>query len=131
MSHVSMQDRSLGDLVAHLGRDIVALVRDEIHLARAEVDESVQKMLSALVSIGVGLAVAVAAMVILLQAAVVGLSSIWEPWVASLVVGAAAALLAFILAKAGQSKLKSTSLAPRRSRDSLKRDRDTIKEHAR
>lgn len=129
MSHISMHDRSLGDLVGTLGRDVVRLVRQEIQLARAEADESLKKAVAALVTIGVALAIALAGLVILLLAAVTALSNVWEPWVASLVVGGAAVIVAVVLAMSGQKKLRATSLAPRRTRESLQHDREMVREH--
>lgn len=129
MSHISMHDRSLGDLVGTLGRDVVRLVRQEIQLARAEADESLKKAVAALVTIGVALAIALAGLVILLLAAVTALSNVWEPWVASLVVGGAAVIVAVILGMSGQKKLRTTSLAPRRTRESLQHDREMVREH--
>lgn len=131
MSHVSMHDRSLGDLVGTLGRDVVRLVRQEIQLARAEADESLRKAIMAVVTIGVGLAIAMAGLVILLLAAVTALSNVWPAWAASLVVGVAALIVAGVLAKSGQSKLRTTSLAPRRTRESLEHDREMVREHVR
>lgn len=131
MSHISMHDRSLGDLVGTLGRDVVRLVRQEIQLARAEADESLKKAIAALVTIGVALAIALAGLVILLLAAVTALDNIWPAWVASLVVGGVAIVIAGILAKSGQSKLRTTSLAPRRTRESLEHDREMVREHTR
>lgn len=131
MSHISMHDRSLGDLVGTLGRDVVRLVRQEIQLARAEADESLKKAIAALVTIGVALAIALAGLVILLLAAVTALDNIWPAWVASLVVGGAAIIVAAIMAKSGQSKLRTTSLAPRRTKESLEHDREMVREHTR
>ncbi|GAA0580380.1 phage holin family protein [Caenispirillum bisanense] len=131
MSHISMHDRSLGELVGTLGRDVVQLVRQEVQLARAEMDESVHKALGALITIGVGLAIAMAALVILLLAAVQGLSTVWQPWVASLVVGGTALVVAIVLAMSGRAALRSTRLAPRRTRDNLQQDREMLREHVR
>lgn len=131
MAHISMNDRSLGDLVGNLGRDIVGLVRGEINLARAEADEGIKRIIGALVTIGVGLALAIAALVILLQAAVAALANVWEPWLASLVVGVVAVAIGGMLAMTGKNKLNTASLAPRRTRENLKRDSDLVKEHAR
>lgn len=121
--------RGFGSLLGDLGRDLSRLMSDEVQLARAEAGESVNSVVMALISIASGLAFALAALVILLQALVAALSQAMEPWLASVIVGVGAAIVGFILAKVGQSKLQARNLAPSRTARNLQRDANVMKEH--
>ncbi len=123
------RNRGFGSLIGDLGRDLSRLMSDEVQLARAEAGESVNSVIMALISIASGLAFAMAALIILLQALVAALSQAMEPWLASVIVGVGAAIVGFILAKAGQSKLQATNLAPNRTARNLQRDANVVKEH--
>lgn len=131
MTHQSPEDRSLGGLLGSLSRDASTLVRDEVQLAKAETNETLTRMAGALVSMGVAVGIGVAGLVILLQAAAVALTNIWEPWLANVVVGGAAALIALFMAMSAKNRLKPDTLAVPRTRANMQKDRDTVKEHAR
>ncbi|MFA7429080.1 MAG: phage holin family protein [Rhodospirillaceae bacterium] len=121
--------RGIGSLINDLGRDLTRLMSDEVQLARAEAGESVNTIIMALVSIASGLAFALAALIILLQAMVAALSQVMEPWLASVIVGIGAAIVGFILAMGGQKALKARNLAPNRTARNLQRDAKAVKEH--
>lgn len=123
------RSRGIGSLLGDLGRDLSRLMSDEVQLARAEAGESMNSIILALVSIASGLAFALAALIILLQALVAALSQAMEPWLASVIVGLGAAVIGLVLARAGQNKLKAANLAPTRTARNLQRDANVVKEH--
>lgn len=125
----STHNRGFGSLIGDLGRDLSRLMSDEVQLARAEAGESVNSIIMALITLASGLAFALAALIILLQALVGALAQVMEPWLASVIVGIGAAIVGFILAKAGQSKLQASNLAPNRTARNLQRDANVVKEH--
>lgn len=131
MTYHDPNSAGIGQLIGDIGRDLSRLVADEIQLARSETGETVHKAIGALVTIGIGLAIAVTGLVVLAFAAVTALSNVWEPWLASLVVGGALLVVALIMAKSGQSTLRASRLTPRRTRDNLRRDRATFEEATR
>jgi Putative Actinobacterial Holin-X, holin superfamily III len=125
-------ERSLKDLLVDLSNSITTLFRKEIQLVRAETSEKVTQVGVALGSIAGGAILALAALIVLLQALVIGIAEAGVPagW-ASLIVGIIVAVIAYILIHKGTSDLKASNLAPSRTVDSLKRDAQIAKEQAR
>jgi len=114
----------LRDLIAEIGQ----LFRQELRLARAEAGEKLAQAQHGIVAIIVGLLLASSALLILLQAVVLALSQVVPAWAASAIVGVAVAVIAFILIRGGQGSLKLTNLAPTRTLDAMRRDRDMVME---
>jgi hypothetical protein len=125
------EDRSLKDLFSDLSNSITTLFRQEIQLARAETSEKVTQVAVALGSIVGGAVLALAALIVLLQALVIGLSEAGIPpgW-SALIVGVVVAGIAYALVHKGTNDLKASNLAPNRTMDSLRRDTHVAKEHA-
>ena len=69
------------------------------------------------------------ALLILLLAAVAGLSEVMPAWAASLIVGGAVAVVAVILLLAGRSRLKAKTLVPDRTLASVSDDVRMAREH--
>jgi Putative Actinobacterial Holin-X, holin superfamily III len=122
-------DRSLKDLLVDLSNSITTLFRKEIQLVRAETSEKVTQIGVALGSIAGGAILALAALIVLLQALIIGIAEAGVPagW-ASLIVGVVVAVIAYVLIHKGTSDLKASNLAPTRTVDSLKRDAQVAKE---
>jgi Putative Actinobacterial Holin-X, holin superfamily III len=125
-------DRSLKDLLADLTESITTLFRKEIQLARAETSEKVNQVGVAIGAIAGGAILALAALIVLLQALVIGITEAGVPagW-AALIVGVIVAVVAYVLIHKGTSDLKASNLAPQRTMDSFKRDAQVVKEQAR
>jgi hypothetical protein len=126
---IHAEDRSLKDLIGDLSSSITTLFRKEIQLARAETSEKVTQVAVAIGSIAGGAILALAALIVLLQALVIALAAAGVPagW-ASLIVGAVVAVIAYALIHKGTNDLKAGNLAPSRTVDSLKRDAQVAKE---
>jgi uncharacterized membrane protein YqjE len=107
------RDRPIGDLVKDLSSQTSTLVRQEIELARAELQQK-----GKLAGKGAGMlgAAAIAALLALgaLTAGLIALlDTAMATWVAALIVMALWAIIALVLAKAGQKSLqKATPPAP-------------------
>jgi hypothetical protein len=125
-------DRSLKDLLADLTESITTLFRQEIQLARAETSEKITQVGVAIGAIAGGAILALAALIVLLQALVIGITEAGVPagW-ASLIVGVVVAVIAYVLIHKGTNDLKASSLAPDRTMSSLKRDAQVVKEQVR
>jgi uncharacterized membrane protein YqjE len=121
-------DNSVASLLRELIAEIGQLFRQELRLARAETGEKLAQARHGVIAIAVGLFIAFAALLILLQAVVIVLAQIVPGGAASAIVAAAAAILAFILIRGGQSSLKLTNLAPTRTLDAMRRDREMVRE---
>ena len=124
-------DRSFKELFGDLTNSVSTLFRKEIELVRAEASEKVGQAAFAVGSIAGGAVLALAALIILLQALVIALTELGlAPALSALIVGGVVAIIAFILIYKGMNDLKGSSLAPTRTVDSLRRDAHMIKEQA-
>jgi hypothetical protein len=115
-------NRSLVDLVQTLIDQVGRLMRDEVALMKAEAGEKARMATRGLSMIAIGIVIALPALFILFLAGVMALGMVVELWLAALIVGGGAALVALALVIAGRSKLSAEKLAPRRTIVSIKRD---------
>ncbi len=132
MATSTSDDRSITDLLGDLSGNVSTLMRKEIQLARAETSEKVSQAMVAVGSILGGAVLALAALIVLLQALVIALTNAGIPagW-SALIVGVIVAGIAYTLIQKGSSDLKAHNLAPERTIDSLKQDAQTLKEQTR
>jgi len=122
-------DRSFKELFADLTSSVSTLFRKEIELARAEASEKIGQAGFAAGSIAGGAILALAALIVLLQALVIALAELGlAPALAALIVGGVVAIVAFALIYKGINDLKASSLAPTRTVDSLRQDAHMVKE---
>lgn len=128
-THSNANDRPLGSLLRDLTHEVSDLVRGEISLVRAETTEKVSQAGTAIGTIAVGAVFGLAALIIVLQAVVIALAEVMEPWLASAIVGVAVAALAWFMIKKGQSDLTATSLMPERTTRSVQKDAQVVTDH--
>ena len=121
--------KSAGGLLSDALAHISSLVRNEVDLARAEVNENLNQA-----AVGVGLivgavVVALTSLNVLSAALVAALTEAGIPagW-SALIVGVAFAIIAFFMVSKGTSDLKLISLAPSRTAKNVKRDAQAVKE---
>nr|WP_085855286.1 phage holin family protein [Palleronia marisminoris] len=122
------QIRDTGGLLSDALQQVVALVRGELNLLRAEMDENVRKAVAAIGMIIAGVVIMLVALNVLAAALVeaiteLGLEAGW----AALLVGVVFAIIAAILAAKGTNNLKVTSLAPTRTTKNVERDGEAVK----
>lgn len=128
---VVKHERSLGELFSELSQETSTLFRKEVQLAKAEISgKASQAGKNAGLLIGGG-AVAYAGFLILLLAAVFGLAEVMPEWLAALIVGIVVAGIGFVLAQKGMSDLKEINPAPQRTIETLKEDKEWLKEQVR
>ena len=131
--HAPQEERSLGTLFTELSQETTTLVQQEVALAKAELSEKMTHLGRAVASLAIGGLVLFAGLLVLLDAAVYGLSKLLppelQPWLAALIVGGIVAGIGFVLLQKGRSTLQVTPLAPQRTADSLRRDTNMVKEH--
>jgi hypothetical protein len=123
------QIRETSTLVGEALNQVTRLVRGEIDLFRAELDQNAKSAGAAVGLIAGGLVVMLVALNVLASALVVAITELGlAPGWAALIVGVGLALIAAIMAKSGTSKLKLTSLAPTRTARNVRRDGEAAKE---
>lgn len=118
---------SIADLVRDLANDLSSLLGKEIELGKSEVRESVTEAKTAVGSMVTGAAVTMAGLVVLLMSAVYGLSNLVEPWLAALIVGAAALLVGYLMVNSAKKKVSANSMVPERTVDAAQKDKETLK----
>lgn len=119
----------LGDILGSLAADIQDLVRGEIRLARAELDQKLNRVLMAAVWLLGGALVAFAGLVVILQGVAAALALVLPTWAASLIVGVVIVIIGAIFARSGLAMLSLKALAPDRTAESLEKDVRVVKEH--
>jgi hypothetical protein len=127
-SEASRTDRSTGQLLTDLMRQISRLLRQEVALARAEVSETTSHIGAGVTLIGAGFLFLMSGMVALLGAAVAGLSLVWPLWLSALVVGGGVFLIGLILALVGKNQLAARNLLPVRTARTLREDAEFVRD---
>jgi amino acid transporter len=120
--------KSLGELLGELPGLLTSLVKDEIEGLKREITSRLAKL-------GVGAALFVVAallgffaLAVLITAAVLGLATVFAPWLAALIVAGVLLVIVAILALVGvKSVKKGIPPVPEGSVDSLKKDVNAIK----
>jgi amino acid transporter len=114
----------LSDAMAHVS----SLVRSEVDLARAEVDQNLKRAGTAIGLLVAALVIALTALNVLTAAIVAGLADagLDAGW-AALIVGVVLAIIAFVLVQKGTNDLKLSSIAPSRTAENVKRDTQAFK----
>jgi drug/metabolite transporter (DMT)-like permease len=124
-------DRSLKELLGDLTHSVTTLFRKEIELARAETSEKLSQAGVAAGAVAAGGILALAALIVLLQALVLALTELGlAPALCALIVGGVVAIIAFALIYKGLNDLKASNLAPTRTVEALRRDAHMVKEQA-
>lgn len=124
------EDRtSITDLISDLVGQLTHLVRTEIQLARTEMAEKAATVAGASGLLAAGGALLLGALLLLLQWFVALLVAAGlSVGTATIVVAVLAAIVGFLILRAGLSKLSPTSLKPDRTIASLDRDAQVAKE---
>lgn len=135
MSQVSEQgelgERSVGELVSQLSAQVSQLVRDELALARAELEQKGKRAGLGAGLTGVAGVLAVLGLGALVAGVIAALALVLAVWAAALIVGGGVLALAGVLALVGFGQIKrATPPAPEEAIASTKRDIETIKESA-
>jgi len=123
------QERSTPGLMADLLDQATQLVRKEVQLFRAEMNDKTTQAMVAAGSVLAAAVIAITALNVLAGALVVALANagIPAPW-SALIVGLGLAVFAFLIGKKGIDNLKAGSLAPERTTRAAVRDVSMVKE---
>ena len=122
-------DRSLGELFAELSEKTSTLVKKEMELARHEMTRSATEAARRSAMIGVGGAVAYAGFIVLLIGAAWLLAMIGLPtWLAFVIAGGIVLAVGAFLAWRSAQALKTVSVIPERTVETIKQDVEWAKE---
>jgi hypothetical protein len=125
-------DKPLGELVQDLSRQTSTLIRQEMRLAQAELAEKGRHAGKGAGMFGGAGLVALYGVGTLIAAAILGLATVLEPWIAAAAIGAGLLLIAGILALTGKKELEEAGPPkPEQALESVQRDIETVKVSAR
>jgi len=125
-------DKSLSDLVQDLSRQTSTLIRQEMRLAQVELTEKGRHASKGAGMFGGAGLIALYGVGALIAAAILGLATVLEPWIAAAAVGVGLLLIAGILALTGKKEIEeATPPKPELAIESVQRDVDTVKARAR
>ena len=128
------EDRALGQSLRDLRDETSALLRQEVDLAKTEMSEKISRAGQNLGSVAVGGGVAFAGALTLLAALTLGLISLMSQfmsrdvamWLAPLLVGGILAAVGYSLVTKALQALKQEGIAPTRTTQSLKENKEWL-----
>jgi hypothetical protein len=122
-------DRTAPALMADLVSHVSELIRKEIQLFRAEMNEKATQTMVAAGTILASVAIALTALNVLAAALVAALTNAGIPatW-SAVIVGGVLGIIALALASKGINSLKAGNLAPERTARAAARDANMVKE---
>ncbi len=124
-------ERSLSTLLSDLASETVELLRQELALFKAELQEKLSKAGIGAAALAAAALIAFSGWLFLLLAAVFALDLVLPIWAAALIVGVLVVAIAGALALYGKSRLRADALMPERTMRSLREDQAWIKERFR
>jgi fatty acid desaturase len=124
-------ERSLSTLLSDLASETVELLRQELALFKAELQEKLSKAGIGAAALAAAALIAFSGWLFLLLAAVFALDLVLPIWAAALIVGVLVVAVAGALALYGKSRLRADALTPERTMRSLREDQAWIKERFR
>jgi uncharacterized membrane protein YqjE len=120
-------DPALGDLFRQLAQDSATLVRQEMNLAKAELKSNVKSVARDAVMVAIGGILALVGVVVLIAFLVVAVGDALDNyWLGALVVGVLFLLVGGLLAMSSLNKLKHEEVAPTRTLETLKEDKQWL-----
>ena len=120
--------RSVAALLSDLAGETSMLVRQEIALFKAELNEKLAQIGLGAGALAAGGVIAFSGWLALLAAAILGLSHVLAPWLSALIIGVFVLAIGVGLALFGKSRLKANALVPRRTLNSLREDEAWIRD---
>ncbi|MEA2562276.1 MAG: hypothetical protein QOH06_3780 [Acidobacteriota bacterium] len=127
-------DRSLGQILRDLRDETSQLLRQEVDLAKTEMSEKMSRLGTNVGSVATGGAVLFAGALVLLAALTLGLIALFSQfmdrdvamWLAPLLVGGVLAFIGYGMVKKALQALKQEGIAPQRTTQSLKENKEWL-----
>jgi len=126
-----LRERPLGEVAKDLTSDLSLLVRQEIELAKVEMTEKGRTAAPGLGMLGGAGVVGLCAAGALTAFLVLGLATFLPDWVAALIVGAALAVVAYVLVQQGKERVAEAGTpVPEQTIETVKEDVEWAKTRA-
>jgi uncharacterized membrane protein YqjE len=118
-----LRDRSLGELLKQLSEQTTRLVHQELELAKAELTQKGKQAGTGAGLFGGAGALGLAALGALTACFILALNAVMPAWLAALIVAVVYGIIAFVLVKQGQAKLKAAGPpVPEQTIETVKED---------
>ena len=118
-----LHDRSLGELLKQLSEQTTRLVHQELELAKAELTQKGRQAGRGAGMFGGAGALGLAALGALTACFILALDAIMPAWLAALIVAVVYGIIAFVLVKQGQAKIKAAAPpVPEQTIETVKED---------
>jgi uncharacterized membrane protein YedE/YeeE len=124
-------ERSVSDVLQDIFGNLQDIVRSEFRLAKVEITTEAGKAAKASKLLAVGGVLFLYAGGLILLAAVYGLSSVLQPWLAALLIGVLVAIVAAILLSAGRRRLQVVHPTAERTIKNVKENVQWLKDQTR
>ncbi|MBD8613664.1 phage holin family protein [Pseudomonas putida] len=124
---VRQDDASIGGLLRQLTREVPELFTKELALAKAEMQQSLVTLKAGLVAVAGGAIVLLAGFIVLLMAAVYGLGTMMQLWLAALIVGGITLVIGFIMLQSGKKQFEPSHFTPDRTLHAMQQDKEALK----
>ena len=117
------RERSLGELLKQLSEETTRLVHQELELAKAELTQKGKQAGMGAGMFGGAGALGLAALGALTACFILALNALMPAWLAALIVAVVYGIIAFVLVKQGQAKMKAaTPPVPEQTIETVKED---------
>jgi uncharacterized membrane protein YqjE len=127
-----LRDRSLGELLKQLSEQTTRLVHQELELAKAELQEKGRQAGQGAGMFGGAGAIGLAALGALTACFILALDLILPAWLAALIVAVVYGIVAFVLVRQGQARIKrATPPVPTQTIETVKEDVEWAKTQVR
>jgi uncharacterized membrane protein YqjE len=118
-----LRDRSLGELLKQLSEQTTRLVHQELELAKAELTQKGKEAGAGAGMFGGAGALGLAALGALTACFILALNAIMPAWLAALIVAVLYGIIAFVLVKQGQARMKrAVPPVPEQTIETVKED---------
>ncbi len=118
----------IGRVLKNLAQDMTVLMHKEVELVRTELSEKVELIKASGTSLAVSTAFIFLGAQVLVAAAVLGLATVVQPWLAALIVGVVLAGVGTAMALAAKKALRPDHLMPKKSAETLSEMGTELKE---
>ncbi len=125
--HAAHTDPSIGGLLRQLMREVPELFTKELALAKAELQHNLNTLKAGTAAVAAGAIVLLAGFIILLMAAVYGLATVVQLWLAALIVGVITLVIGFIMLQSGKKQFEPSHLTPDRTLNAMQQDKEALK----
>jgi uncharacterized membrane protein YqjE len=128
LTEIGVRRESWGELIGELAGQLVGLARDEVALARRELEQKLKTVQSAAAVVAIGAIVALIATLSVCAAVIIALAEYVGPWQSALIVGLILGMAAGVTILIGVSRFKRTSLKPEKTIETLEENKEWLKD---